>query len=226
MNLIETESEEKSATTLELFFDLVFVFAITQVVGFIVHDPTWSGLLRAGTLLGILWWGRTNWTWVTNIVSLEPRIRRIVILVAMVGLFVMAHAVPSSFEGNGLWLAVPYVGVTLLANVLTLLDARATGANLEGLVRYVPVALLGGGLLIVGAALDSAQQWIWLAALGVNVFAVAFGGGSVWAVDAKHFAERHGLIMIIALGEAIIAVGATLAGTHRHGNLPPTSPSA
>jgi low temperature requirement protein LtrA len=204
--------EEKSATTLELFFDLVFVFAITQVVGFIVHDPTWPSLLRAATLLGILWWGWTNWAWTTNLVSLEPRLRRIIVLLAMIGLFVMAHAVPTSFNGNALWLAVPYLLVTLLSSTLALLNARATGTNLEGLSRYVPFALLGGGLLIAGAILESAQQWLWLASLAVNVIGAALGAGAVNAVNAKHFAERHGLILIIALGEAIIAVGATLAG--------------
>jgi low temperature requirement protein LtrA len=208
----DIEMEEKSATTLELFFDLVFVFAITQVVGFIVDDPTWPGLLRAATLLGILWWGWTNWAWTTNLVSLEPRFRRILVLVAMVGLFVMAHAVPTSFSGSALWLAVPYVIVTLLSSVLALLNARATDTNLEGLAVYVPVVLLGGGLLIAGAILESAQQWLWLASFAVNVIGAALSAGAVPAVDAKHFAERHGLILIIALGEAIIVVGVTLAG--------------
>ncbi len=160
----DSEMEEKSATTLELFFDLVFVFAITQVVGFIVHDPTWPGLLRAATLLGILWWGWTGWAWATNLVSLEPRFRRVVVLVAMVGLFVLAHAVPTSFNGDALWLAVPYVAVTLLSSVLALLNARATDTNLEGLAVYVPLALLGGGLL-----LSTIPAFPWNRSLGTSV---------------------------------------------------------
>jgi low temperature requirement protein LtrA len=123
--------------------------------------------------------------------------------VALVGLFAMAHAVPISFNGNALWLAVPYVAVTLLSSVLSLLNPRATGANLEGLARYVPIAVLGGGLLIAGPILESAQQWIWLASLTVNVIAAALGAGAVYAVDAKHFAERHGLILTMGLTFAI-----------------------
>ena len=211
MNIAIDTLDEKSATTLELFFDLVFVFAITQVVSLVVNDLTWSGLLDATIILGILWWGWTNWTWVTNMVSLEPRVRQMVVLLAMMGIFIMAHAVPSSFGGNGLWLAVPYVLVTGLSSTLILLDTRTSDRSFEGLVVYVPIILLGGGLLIAGAVIDQVQQELWLAALFINIVAAALGSRTVYQVDAKHFAERHGLIMIIALGEAIIAVGATLA---------------
>ena len=204
--------EEKSATTLELFFDLVFVFAITQVVSLVVHDLTWTGLFHATVILGILWWGWTNWTWVTNLVSLEPRMRKMVVLAAMLGVFIMAHAVPTSFEGDGLWLAVPYVLVSALSSTLMFLDARTSGADLAGFTRYAPLMLVGGVLLVAGAFFEETQQWTWLASLGVTMLAAALGGNSDWTIDAKHFAERHGLIMIIALGEAIIAVGATLAG--------------
>ena len=211
MNIAIDTLDEKSATTLELFFDLVFVFAITQVVFLVVNDLTWSGLLDATIILGVLWWGWTNWTWVTNMVSLEPRVRQMVVLLAMMGVFIMAQAVPSSFGGNGLWLAVPYVLVTGLSSTLILLDTRTSERSFEGIAVYVPIILLGGGLLIAGAIIEQAQQELWLAALFINIVAAALGSRTVYQVDAKHFAERHGLIMIIALGEAIIAVGATLA---------------
>ena len=211
MNIAIDTLDEKSATTLELFFDLVFVFAITQVVFLVVNDLTWSGLLDATIILGVLWWGWTNWTWVTNMVSLEPRVRQMVVLLAMMGVFIMAHAVPTSFSGDGLWLAVPYVLVTGLSSTLILLDTRTSERSFEGIAVYVPIILLGGGLLIAGAIIEQAQQELWLAALFINIVAAALGSRTVYQVDAKHFAERHGLIMIIALGEAIIAVGATLA---------------
>ena len=134
MNIAIDTLDEKSATTLELFFDLVFVFAITQVVFLVVNDLTWSGLLDATIILGVLWWGWTNWTWVTNMVSLEPRVRQMVVLLAMMGVFIMAHAVPTSFSGDGLWLAVPYVLVTGLSSTLILLDCSYRGDRL----RIVP----------------------------------------------------------------------------------------
>ena len=213
------EIEEKSASTLELFFDLVFVFAITQVVSLVAHDLTWNGLFHGTVILGILWWGWTNWVWATNLVSLEPRIRKMIVLLAMFGLFIMAHAVPTSFEGDGLWLAVPYLIVSALSSALLLLDARARGLDLSGLGRYAPIMLSGGVLFVVGAFFETNQQWWWLASLAVTIGAATFGGGSDWAIDAKHFAERHGLILIIALGEAIIAVGASLAGTAPSGEI-------
>ena len=94
---------------------------------------------------------------------------------------------------------------------LILLDTRTSKRSFEGIAVYVPIILLGGGLLIAGAIIEQAQQELWLAALFINIVAAALGSRTVYQVDAKHFAKRHGLIMIIALGEAIIAVGATLA---------------
>lgn len=217
MNASIEPLEEKSATTLELFFDLVFVFAITQVVSLVVNDLTMGGLYNATIILGILWWGWTNWTWVTNMVSLEPRIRRVTVLAAMLGVFIMAQAVPTSFSGDGLWVAIPYLLVSALSSALVLLDTQTSRENAEGLAVYVPIMLLGGGLLIAGAVFDGFQQELWLASLVVNIIAATLGGRNDFKIDAKHFAERHGLIMIIALGEAVIAVGATLA------NRPPSS---
>ena len=207
---IEIEADEKSATTLELFFDLVFVFAITQVVSLLANDLTWNGLFHATILLGILWWGWTNWTLVTNMVSLGPRSRRIVLLAGMVSTFIMAYAVPEAFEGDGLWVAVPYIVTTILGTGYMFMDREMFATNMSGLLRYTPLNFLGAVLLIVGTNFGDAQQWFWLGALTVNVLAAELGESQVWAVDAKHFAERHGLIMIIALGEAIIAVGASL----------------
>ena len=123
----------------------------------------------------------------------------------------MAYAVPEAFEGSGLWVAVPYIVTTILASALMFMDAEMTGVNMSGLLRYMPLNFLGAALLVVGTNFGEAQQWFWLGALAVNVLAAELSGSQEWAVDAKHFAERHGLIMIIALGEAIIAVGASLS---------------
>ncbi len=203
--------QDKTATTLELFFDLVFVFAITQVVYALVHHLSWGGAAQAAILLGVLWWGWTNWTWTANIVNLGARWRRLVLLAAMANVLLMAHAVPTAFDGDGLWVAVPYVVMTQLAAFLTIHHEHQTGGDLAGLLKFTPIATVGAILLVVGAIADTHQEWIWLGALLLTVLASALGSINDWDIVATHFAERHGLIMIIALGEAIIAVGVTLA---------------
>lgn len=203
--------EHKAADTLELFFDLVFVFAITQVVYTLVHDLSWGGTARAAILLGVLWWGWAGWTWTTNLVDMTPRWRRLVMLAAMAATLVMAHAVPDAFEGEGLWVAVPYLIMTQLGSLLLLQSTMSEGGSTKGLIKFSPISALGGALLIIGSLADANQEWIWLAALLLTMLASDLGGREPWSVVPSHYAERHGLILIIALGEAIIAVGVTLA---------------
>ena len=220
-NEIDTDhlSEHKPAVTLELFFDLVFVFAITQVVYALAHDLNWGGVTRAAIMLGVLWWGWTSWTWSTNLVDLEPRWRRVALLLAMAATFVMAHAVPTAFEGDGLWVAIPYLIMMQIGSILLLQSFRAESKSVSGMLRFAPISIMGGALLIIGAMADTHQEWIWLAALLLTMLASDLGGRQVWEIVPSHYAERHGLIMIIALGEAIIAVGVTLA---RNEEAPPS----
>lgn len=207
----ELGTEDKTATTLELFFDLVFVFAITQVVYALAHHLTWIGAAQAAILLGIIWWGWAGWTWSTNLVSLEPRSLRFVMLASMACVLLMAHAVPTAFDGDGLWVAIPYLIMTQLGGLMSLTYMRRNGKDLAGILQFVPISALAGGLLIIGAIADAQQEWIWLASLALSVISSVLASNQEWDMFPKHFAERHGLIMIIALGEAIIAVGATLA---------------
>jgi low temperature requirement protein LtrA len=211
---LEEELEEKAAHPLELFFDLVFVFAITQVVSLIVQDLTLAGVLRGALVLALMWWAWTNWTWTTNMVNLEPRIIRVAVLASMLGVFGMAFAVPTAFEGDGDWLAVGYVIVRIIAAVVFVIGIRRDRDELKAVLTYLPVSLAATALVLVGGLVGGeALQWIWLAALWVEVIGAAFSGQANWKVDAGHFAERHGLILIIALGEGIIVVGLTLEGS-------------
>jgi len=208
---ISLADHTKKASTLELFFDLVFVFAITQVVYALAHNLTWEGAAQAAILLGVMWWGWSNWTWTTNVVSFEPRWRRYVVLASMACVLLMAHAVPEAFKGEGLWVAIPYVVMSQFAGFVSFATSKERNADLAGLYKFMPIATLASLLLIVGAIFDTHQEWIWLASLLFTVLASVVASYDVWHIAAKHFAERHGLIMIIALGEAIIAVGGTLA---------------
>src|SRR5918998_1918288 len=205
---------EERVTPLELFFDLVFVFALTQVTGFLAHHLTWLGMLQAAALLTVLWSSWASYSWLTNAVSAEEVIpARLVIFCAMAAMFVVSLAVPGAFGHYGVLFGSAYFVVQLLHQ---LLYALATGRDPEqhrAVLRLAPGLLVGPALLIVAGFLDGfAQGTLWAVALAVS-YGVAFVRSvSGFTVHAAHFAERHGLVVIIALGESIVAVGVGTSG--------------
>ncbi|QIN83299.1 low temperature requirement protein A [Rubrobacter tropicus] len=207
------ENEER-VTPLELFFDLVFVFALTQVTGFLVDHLTWLGMLQAAALLTVLWSSWASYSWLTNAVPAEEAIpARLVIFAAMAAMFMASLAVPGAFDDYGVLFGSTYFVVQLLHQ---LLYALATGGDPEqhrAVLRLAPGLLVGPTLLVVAGFLDGlAQGALWAAALAVG-YGVAFVRSvSGFRVHAGHFAERHGLIIIIALGESIVAVGVGASG--------------
>ncbi len=207
----EAETEGKTAHPIELFFDLVYVFGFTRVVGFIVHDHNLTSALQGALILGLLWWSWGTWTWSMNAVDLSNRVRRVLILIAMIAIFVMGYSIPTAFDEGAMWLAGGYAVSRLLAGVVMWFGTLDDAVEHESIRRYLPVSLISPILVIIGAAVGgSGLVWIWVVALTIEVAAAILSGSSEWHVDAEHFAERHGLIMIIALGEAIIAVGVAL----------------
>lgn len=206
---LEHEIEEgKVAHPIELFFDLVYVFAFTRVVGLIVHDHNLESALKGALILAILWWSWGTWTWTMNAVDLTNRLRRVVVLVSMLGVFIMGFAVPTAFEGDGTWFAAGYVLTRLLAGAVAWFGTTDDAVEHESMRRFLPVSVPAPALIVVGALVGGdALPWIWLAAAVIEVGSALLAGNSEWHIDASHFAERHGLITIIALGEAIIAVG-------------------
>ncbi len=201
----------KVAHPIELFFDLVYVFAFTRVVGFVVHDHNLESALKGALLLGLLWWSWGTWTWSMNAVDLTNRLRRVMILVSMMFIFLMGYAVPTAFDVDGGWFVAGYLGSRLLAVAVMWFGTLDDEVEHQSIRSYVPISMVAPVVLVVGAfASESARPWVWLAALAIEVVAVLVAGQAEWHVDATHFAERHGLIMIIALGEAIIAVGVAL----------------
>src|SRR5918995_595920 len=205
---------EQRVTPLELFFDLVFVFALTQVTGFLSDHLTWLGMLQGGALLVVLWAAWGGYSWLTNAVPAEDVIpARLLIFLAMAAMFVASLAVPDAFGRYGVLFGSAYVVVWLLQ---VLLYALATGSEPEtrrAMLRLAPGAVGGPVLLIVAGFLDGyAQGALWAVGLAI-AYGVAFVRGvSGFRVHAGHFAERHGLIVIIALGESIVAVGVGASG--------------
>jgi low temperature requirement protein LtrA len=204
---------EQRVTPLELFFDLVFVYAITQVTLLMSDDPTWAGLGRGLLVLAALWWAWTGFAWLTNMLEPEEGLVRAGMFGAMAAMLVVALAVPEAFDAHGMLFGVAYLIVRLL-NVLLYAIAGKRDPDLLGVVlRFTPSATLAPLILVIASFFDDlAQSALWVVALAVDYLGGLIGRGQGWRVSPAHFAERHGLIVIIALGESIVAIGVGAAG--------------
>ena len=212
MTVREVESEQR-VTPLELFFDLVFVFAITQVTGFVHHDPTWDGLLRGVLLLGALWWAWAAYAWLTNTLDPEEGAVRLAVFGSMAAMLVVALATPAAFGADALVFAVAYFIVRGNHIVLFVIASKGDRDLLGAVLRFTPTAVLGPSLLVVAAFFDgTAEVALWIVALGIDYLGALASRGRGWRVSPEHFVERHGLIIIIALGESIIAIGVGASG--------------
>lgn len=210
---------DASVTPLELFFDLVFVFALTQVTALMAGDLTTQGIVRGLLVLALLWWSWTGYAWLANLVRADEGLARLVLLIAMVPMFVLALSIPESFDDlpGGLYgpvvLAVCYFTFRLMHLVMFWVIARDDPGLRAQILRFAPSMIAGTTLLLVAAALDgTAQTLMWVAALVADYVGTILGGASGWRIrSAGHFAERHGLILIVALGESIVAIGVGVA---------------
>jgi len=195
-------------TPLELFFDLVFVLALTQCTALMAAEPTWEGLAKALLILGVLWWSWTGYAWLTSVVDPEEGAVRLVMFIAMAAFLVAALCVPEAFDSRALLFAGAY-GVVRTAHialfVLASRDDPELRASVLGLAGGTAV---GVGLLAAASAFDGATQGaLWSLALLLDVGEPYLFGAEGWKLVPSHFAERHGLILIIALGESIVAIG-------------------
>jgi low temperature requirement protein LtrA len=203
---------EQRVTPLELFFDLVFVFGLTQVTSLMSADPTWSGLARGMLVLAALWWAWAAYAWLTNTIDPDEGGARLAVFGAMAAMLIVGLAAPGAFDDDALLFGGAYLAVRLLHILLYAL--AADDEDIRGaVVRLAPTSIVAPGLILGAAALDgTAQGIVWLVALAVDYAGPLFGGGRGWRVFPAHFAERHGLIVIIALGESIVAIGIGAAG--------------
>ena len=206
---------EQRVTPLELFFDLVFVFGFTQVTTVLSDDPTWGGLGHGFLILAALWWAWAAYAWLTN--TVDPGVGAVwgAMLVAMAAVFVAALAVPDAFGRHGVVFGVAFLIVNVMYLILYALAARGDRDLLAAVLRSAPAALSGAGLIVAAGFVEGwLRPTLWLAALVVGLFGPLLGGTSGWRVQPAHFVERHGLIVIIAVGESLIAIslGARGAG--------------
>jgi low temperature requirement protein LtrA len=205
---------EQRVTPLELFFDLVFVFGFTQVTTVLSDDPTWSGLGHGLLILASLWWAWASYAWLTNTVDPGEGAVWGAMLVAMAAMFVAALAVPEAFGRHGVAFGVAFLIVNAMWLTLYALAARGDRDLLAAILRSAPSALAGAALIIAAGFVHGGfRPMLWLAALVVGLFGPLLGGTSGWRVQPAHFVERHGLIVIIAIGESLIAIGLGARGT-------------
>ena len=199
---------ERRVTPLELFFDLVFVFAFTQVTIVLSDDPTWGGLGHGLLIVGALWWAWASFAWLTNAVHSDEGAVLGAMLVAIAAMFVAALAVPDAFGRHGVVFGIAFLVVSIMRLALYALAARGDRQLLAVVVRTAPWALAGNALIIAAGFVDGGlRPLLWLAALAVGLFGPLLGGMSGWRVQPAHFVERHGLIVIIAIGESLVAIG-------------------
>jgi low temperature requirement protein LtrA len=209
--LAATMRESESVTPLELFFDLVFVLALTQCTALMANQPTWHGLAKGMLVLAVLWWSWSGYAWLTSLVNPDEGVVRIAMFGAMAAFLVAALCVPYAFGDSALLFALAYAGVRTAHLVLYTIGSR-DDPNLRASVTALAVSsAIGVGLLVVASFADGALQGaIWAVAILLDYGGPYFFGVEGWRMMPSHFAERFGLIVIIALGESIVALGAGL----------------
>jgi low temperature requirement protein LtrA len=199
---------EDRVMPLELFFDLVFVLAITQCTALMADNPTWTGLAQGMLVLGVLWWSWVGYAWLTSVVNPEEGIVRFAIFAAMAALLVTALCVPQAFGDLALLFACSYGVVRFGQIVLFAVASRDDPALRRSVAGLAGGTAIGVGLLVSASFADGALQGaLWLLALLLDMGEPFLFGTDGWRLVPGHFADRHGLIVIIALGESIVAIG-------------------
>ncbi|WP_124292418.1 low temperature requirement protein A [Microbacterium sp. ABRD28] len=217
-----TTGEDSRVTTFELFFDLVYVFAFTQVSRLMAETHNAAGIAQALIILALLWWTWVGYAWLANRLPADQPFLRTGMTVAMIGVFLCALTIPEAFDDfdGGLYgpivFAVAYAVVRLVHLILFFVTATDDPPLLRQLMVWsVSSVLPACAALIIGAAIGGeVQAWVWALAIvfeGLGTRALSPGGGGWRIHSVAHWSERHGLIVILALGESIVAIGVGVA---------------
>jgi low temperature requirement protein LtrA len=204
-------AEDVRVTSLELFFDLVFVFTLTQLTALLSQSFSWERLLQAFLIFIVLFWMYSGYVWLTNSVPPVTPGRQLLLIAGMAAFLICALAIPNAFEGSGLAFGIGYLLVMIVHGFMFLRSVGWSAAS------FVPMNFLAAGAVLAAAFLDgTAQYLLWLLAIGLHVFTSVLGAGLTFQIRVGHFVERHGLLLLVAIGESIVAIGAgTLALTLR-----------
>lgn len=198
---------------LELFFDLVFVLAITQCTALMSQDPSWAGLAQGLLVLGVLWWTWVGYAWLTSVIDPEEGPVRLVIFAAMATMLIVALCVPEAFDRLALTFALAYGAFRVAHIVLFMLASPEDDSLRHSVIGLAGSTAVAVALLVLASLFDGlAQGALWALALLLDMAGPYFFGSEGWKLVPHHFAERHGLIVIIALGESVVAIGVGASG--------------
>ena len=204
---------EERVSPLELFFDLVFVLSFTQVTATVAHHGDWAGLGEGILILAAVWWAWAAYGWLTNTIDPDENVNRLCMFAAMGGMVVVSLSIPEAFGDRGVLFGCAYFFVRAMQLLLYVRSTRREGDpyNLEAILKLAPGLLLGSALLIVAGALDGgARTSVWILAILIDWSTPLLFGSGEFRLHPGHFAERYGLIVMIALGESVLATGAEM----------------
>ncbi len=198
-------------STLELFFDLVFVFTITQLTSVLVDGRDGVAIVQVVVMLAVIWWMYDGYAWLTNAIATDRLRFRLLLIGGMGGFLVIALAVPKAYDGEGLAFGLAYLVVVLLHAGMY---AKGTSVSeVTAILRLVPYNLGAAGIVLLGGALGGAAQWaLWSVAAALIWVTPWLTSMEGFVISAPHFVERHGLVIIVALGESIVVIGAGTVG--------------
>ncbi|WP_433208591.1 low temperature requirement protein A [Dactylosporangium sp. CS-047395] len=201
-------------STIELFFDLVFVFTVTQLASVLVHHVDWAHTGQVLLMLGLIWWMYAGYNWLTNAVAPSSTTRRTLLLAGMVGFLIISLAVPEAFHEDGWAFGIGYAIVIVVHSTL-FLHADDNGSIGRAIANLAPINGLCAALVLTGGFLHGGwRTGLWAAALAVIVAAPYLQRMGSWTINAGHFAERHGLVVIVAIGESVVAIGLAFRDAH------------
>ncbi len=206
---------EQGADFVELFFDLVFVYAITRITSLTADHIDPYHVIQSMLIFWLIWWGWTQFTWTLNAANTKVAEVRMVVLVATGVAFIMASSVANAFGNGVIWFALPYVIIRVIGIGLMVRVSANSDAGRSRIIALSIPSVVAWVFLLIGASADPSQRiWWWIIAIAFDMLS-AYLGGRVdgWDLRPKHFAERHSLIVIIALGESLI-VAANAVSSH------------
>jgi low temperature requirement protein LtrA len=192
-------------STLELFFDLVFVFTITRLTAILAHHPDTGGLVRVSLLLVVIWWMYGGYAWLTNVVAPERVAYQLLLLGGMAAFLVLSLAIPHAFSSTGVQFGLAYVAVVLIhAGLFT----RSQGGSAAAILRVAPLNLAAALAIVAAGAFGGTARWVlWGVAVALIILPSLRPPDPRFELNPSHFVERHGLVVIVALGESVVAVG-------------------
>ena len=206
-----SDETQRHATNLELFLDLVFVFAVTQISSLVSHDLTLAGAAHGLLIAWLVWWQWSQFTWAGSAVDLQERpATRVLVLCTIPATLTMAVSIPNSFHESGRWFGIAYMAVQLLVLAMQGTEAWRDAATRQAFIDFGTYATIAPLFVVAGGfAHDNVRVTLWIIAALANVVSAIRGASGEWVINPVHFAERHTLFVIISLGEALVAIGAT-----------------